>query len=178
MGVPWLNYNPLILINSSNQGKWWQASASREWFGYKFHVLMDVKHEVTLAYRISSTKMGNNELLPDLVHQVRAHLPPKRIKTLAYDKAADDEEVHDLLQDLGIQLVIHQRHLWKSEPEHLLPGHDGSSNIVYDEAGTVSCDDKVSEPAVRHPNAYLGREPERCTLKYRCPAKHAGWECL
>ena len=25
--------------------------------------------------------------------------------------------------------------------------------------------------------SYIGHEPERETLKYRCPAKHEGWEC-
>jgi len=25
--------------------------------------------------------------------------------------------------------------------------------------------------------AYIGHEPERETLKYRCPAKYEGWEC-
>jgi len=25
--------------------------------------------------------------------------------------------------------------------------------------------------------AYIGHEPDRGTLKYRCPAKHEGWEC-
>jgi hypothetical protein len=148
-----------------------------EWFGYKFHLLVDVKHEVTLAYVISSTKMGDNEVLPDLLQQARANLPAGRIKTLAYDKAADDEAVHELLHDAGIQPLIQHRHLWKTEPERLLPGHDGSSNIVYDEAGTLYCYDKVSDPPVRHPMAYIGHEPERGTLKYRCPAKHENWQC-
>jgi hypothetical protein len=148
-----------------------------EWFGYKFHLLVDVKHEVTLAYVISSTKMGDNEVLPDLLQQARANLPAGRIKTLAYDKAADDEAVHELLHDAGIQPLIQHRQLWKTEPERLLPGHDGSSNIVYDEAGTLYCYDKVSDPPVRHPMAYIGHEPERGTLKYRCPAKHENWQC-
>jgi Transposase DDE domain len=148
-----------------------------EWFGYKFHLLVDVKHEVTLAYLISSTKMGDNEMLPDLLHQARANLPAGRIKTLAYDKAADDEETHELLHEAGIRPLIQNRSLWKTESERLLPGHDGSSNIVYDEAGTLYCYDKVSEPPVRHPMAYIGHESERATLKYRCPAKHEGWEC-
>ena len=39
------------------------------------------------------------------------------------------------------------------------------------------CYDKVSEPPVRHRMAYIGHEPERGTLKYRCPAKHEGWTC-
>lgn len=148
-----------------------------EWFGYKFHLLVDVKHEVALSYRISSTKMGDNEVLPDLLQQAQANLPAGRIKTMAYDKAADDEAVHELLHDAGIQPLIQNRSLWKTEPERLLPGHDGSSNIVYDEAGTLYCYDKVSEPPVRHPMSYIGHEPERGTLKYRCPAKHEGWEC-
>ena len=59
----------------------------------------------------------------------------------------------------------------------MLPGHAGNSNIVYDEAGTLFCYDRASEPIVRHPMAYIGHEPERQTLKYRCPAKHEGWEC-
>jgi hypothetical protein len=148
-----------------------------EWFGFKFHLLVDVKHEVALAYQISSTKSGDNEILPDLLQQAQANLPAGRIKTLAYDKAADDEAIHDLLYDAGIQPLIQNRCLWKTESERLLPGHDGSSNIVYDEAGTVYCYDKVSDPPVRHPMAYIGHEPKRGTLKYRCPAKHQDWEC-
>jgi hypothetical protein len=148
-----------------------------EWFGYKFHLLVDVRHEVVLAYRVSSTKAGDNELLPDLLVEAQANLPAQRIKTLAYDKAADDEKVHELLHDAGIKPVIQNRALWKEDKERLLPGHDGSSNIVYDEAGTVYCYDQVSEPPVRHPMSYIGHEPSRETLKYRCPAKHEGWDC-
>src|SRR5271157_1256402 len=36
-----------------------QVTLVYEWFGYKLHLLVDVKHEVVLAYRISSTKMGD-----------------------------------------------------------------------------------------------------------------------
>jgi hypothetical protein len=67
--------------------------------------------------------------------------------------------------------------LWKDDKERMLPGHDGNSNITYDEAGTVYCYDKVSQPIVRHRMAYIGHEPERGTIKYRCPARHEGWEC-
>jgi hypothetical protein len=59
----------------------------------------------------------------------------------------------------------------------MLPGHDGSSTMVYQEDGTISCDDKVSEPPVRHRMASIGYEPQRPTLKYRCAARHEGWDC-
>ena len=148
-----------------------------EWFGYKFHLLVDVKHEVVLAYRISSTKAGDNEVLPSLVEEAQGNLPAGRIKTLAYDKACDDRKVHRLLDEAGIKPLIENRRLWKDQTEMMLPGHDGNSNIVHDEAGTVYCYDKVSGRPVRHKMSYIGHEPQRGTLKYRCPAKHEGWRC-
>ncbi len=148
-----------------------------EWFGYKLHLQVDVKHEVALSYEITDTKAGDGETLPTLLAQAQANLPPGRIQTLAYDKAADGNEVHQVLSDAGIKPVIQIRNLWKDEQEKMLPGHNGRSNIVYDEAGTLYCYDRVSQPIVRHPMAFIGYEPERETLKYRCPAKHQGWEC-
>lgn len=148
-----------------------------EWFGFKLHLLVDVKHEVALSYEITDTKAGDGETLPTILTQAQQNLPEGRIKTLAYDKAADTNDVHELLSGEGIKPVIHNRKLWKEEPLRMLPGHDGRSNIVYDEAGTLFCYDRVSEPMIRHPMAYIGHEPERQTLKYRCPAQHEGWEC-
>ncbi|MGA2621588.1 MAG: transposase, partial [Thermoguttaceae bacterium] len=72
-----------------------------EWFGYKLHLLVDVKHEVILAYWITSTKEGDGETLPILLEQAQANLPAGRIKTLAYDKAADDNHVHRVLSKAG-----------------------------------------------------------------------------
>jgi hypothetical protein len=148
-----------------------------EWFGFKLHLLVDVQHEVALSYEITSANTGDGETLSTLVQQAQRVLPEQRIKTLAYDKAADSNDVHELLDAADITPLIQLRSLWQSEHERQLPGHDGDSNIVYDEAGTVHCYDTVSQPIVRHEMAYIGHEPERKTLKYRCPAKHEGWTC-
>jgi hypothetical protein len=154
-----------------------QVTSVLEWFGYKLHLLVDVKHEVALSYEITDTKAGDGETLPALLTQAKNNLPRKRIKTVAYDKAADTNDVHALLHEAGIKPVVQIRSLWKEDPQRMLPGHDGNSNITYDEAGTVYCYDRVSEPMVRHRMAYIGHEPARHTLKYRCPAKHEGWKC-
>jgi hypothetical protein len=148
-----------------------------EWFGFKLHLIVDVKHEVVLSYEIADTKAGDAETLPVVLDQAQANLPDGRTKTLAYDKAADSDDVHKDLSGRGITPLIQMRSLWQTEPERLLPGHDGSSNVVYDEAGTIYCYDKVSDPPERHKMAYIGHEPQRGKLKYRCPAKHEGWEC-
>jgi Transposase DDE domain/Transposase domain (DUF772) len=146
------------------------------WFGYKLHLLVDVKHEVVLAYHITDTKTGDNEMIADLLAQAKKNLPPERIKTMAYDKAADDSKVHELLHEENVRPLIQNRTFKVEEEEKVLGGRT-PLNVVYDQAGTVYCYDRISEPAVRHPMAYLGREPERGTLKYRCPARHEGWPC-
>jgi hypothetical protein len=148
-----------------------------EWFGYKLHLLVDKKHEVCLAYEVTRPGVADAEKIPALVEQAEGNLPERRIETLAYDMAADDEKTHEYLSKKKIAPVIENRRLWKSEEERMLPGHDGRSNVVYDEAGTVYCYDKTREPAVRQKMAYIGHEPSRGTLKYRCPAMHGGWKC-
>lgn len=154
-----------------------QVVKAFEWFGYKLHLLVDVKHEVTLAYQVTSPKAGDGETLPALLAEGQQNLPAQRIRTLAYDKAADTNDVHAVLARAKIKPLIQIRSLWKQQTEQLLPGHDGTSNVVYDEAGTLHCYDRTSTPMVRHPMAYIGYEPARETIKYRCPARHEGWTC-
>jgi hypothetical protein len=99
------------------------------------------------------------------------------METLAYDKAADDEKVHECLQAHGIRPVIQNRALWKEEPERPLPGGRYPLHLVHEESGTVHCYDMVSKPPVRHRMSYIGYEHDRKALKYRCPARHEGWQC-
>jgi hypothetical protein len=148
-----------------------------EWFGYKVHLLVDVKHEVILAWEVTSPKTSDNAMIAPLLEQAEANLPEGRIETLAYDKAADDIKVHRLLDQHDIQPVIQVRSQWQNQTEQLVPGQEYRGNIVYAEDGTVSCYDTTSSPPVKHAMAYTGHEPSRGTIKYRCPAQHQGWEC-
>ena len=148
-----------------------------EWFGYQVHLLVDVQHEVTLAYHVSDTKRGDNEGIEALVEQAEANLPTGRIETLAYDKAADDGQVHAMLQGHGLQPVIEMRNLWSNEePTRGLGGHL-PLHVVHNEQGTIFCTDTLSEPPVMRPMTYRGHEKDRETLKYRCPAKVEGLVC-
>lgn len=145
-----------------------------EWFGYKLHLLVDVKHEVALAYHVSDTKLGDNEGIAPLLEQATANLGTSRIETMAYDKAADDKKVHEVLHEHGIKPVIQARALWKEEKEKVLRV---GLPLVYDEAGTVFCYDTVSDPPVKKAMACIGYEKDRETIKYRCPAMHDGLPC-
>jgi hypothetical protein len=145
-----------------------------EWLGYKLHLLVDVAHEVALAYQVSDTTAGDNEVVEALVEQAEANLGAGRIGTLAYDKAADDGKAHEALHERGIKPVIQARALWKEEKEK--PLRLGLP-VVHDEAGTVFCHDTVSGPPVRRQMACIGYEKGRGTIKYRCPARHDGLPC-
>ena len=148
-----------------------------ERFEFKLHLPVDVKHEVVLSYEITETKVGDGELLPVSLKPSEANLLPDRIETLAYDKAADSEAVHKLLSSKGITPLIQMPGLRQADPDRMLPGHEVSSRVVYTEDSTIYWYDKVKNPLVRHKMSYIGLESERETLKYRCPAKHEGWEC-
>jgi hypothetical protein len=147
-----------------------------EWFGYKLHLLCDSRHEVAVAYAVTPASTADNQPLAALALGAKANLPPARIDTLAFDKAADDHAVHEALTRAAIRPVIHNRALWKGETERVVEGA-GIGNVVHDEAGTLYCYDMVSDPPLRHRMAYIGHEPARGTLKYRCPAEHSSWRC-
>lgn len=149
-----------------------------EWFGYKLHLLVDVRHEVVLAWRVSGAGVHDSNEIEGLLGQAKANLPDGRIGTLAYDKAADDAKVHELLDEAGVKPLIRNRSMWKDGDAErgFGPGSRIPLHVVHDEAGTVFCFDDSPTP-VRRAMAYLGHEKSRGTLKYRCPARHEGFEC-
>ena len=53
-----------------------------EWFGYKLHLLVDAKHEVVLAYDVTTANAADCKSLPALVEQGQANPPENRIETL------------------------------------------------------------------------------------------------
>src|SRR4051794_2712773 len=123
------------------------------WHGYKHHLLVDVKHEVPLAYSITDANAGDNEHVKPLVQQAVANLPEGRIETLAYDKAADDVKGHESLHTQHIKPLIQNRALWQTDKEKTLAKTTKKRyplNVVHDEAGTIYCYDMVSAPPVRH----------------------------
>jgi hypothetical protein len=84
--------------------------------------------------------------------------------------------VHEFLHGQDIKPLIQNRNFKVEEPEKVLGGRT-PLHVVHDQAGTIFCYDKVSNPPVRHPMSFIGHEAERGTLKYRCPARHQGWDC-
>ena len=138
---------------------------------------MDVKHEVVLSYRITDAKAGDNEMIGDLLRQAKKNLPEDRIETLAYDKAADDGAVHELLHDEQVRPVIQNR-TFQARRTREGPGRPHAARTW---STTRPARRSATTGSVRRrcviAMAYIGHEAERGTLKYRCPARHGGWDC-
>lgn len=147
-----------------------------EWFGFALHLIIDRIHEVVIDWELTDANTHDATVLPDLLKRTVENLPEDRAKTLAYDKAADSAEIHETCDDVGVRAVIPIRELWKDEKERVLPGHEGE-NFVYDEEGTIYCYDMSGPEPVRRTMAFVGYEPSRGTLKYRCPAMAEGFTC-
>jgi hypothetical protein len=147
-----------------------------EWYGYKLHLLADVRHEVIVAAKVTEGTGDDAEQLADLLDQAQRVLPAERIQTLAYDKAADHQKTHALLAGHEIKPVIENRELWQDEMERVLE-NCRAANVVFDEAGTIYCYDMTSPVPCKRKMSYIGYEKSRGTLKYRCPARHEGIPC-
>jgi hypothetical protein len=76
--------------------------------------------------------------------------PALRQYALRLFQAADDHKTHELLGAQHIKPLIQNRALWKNQTEEMLPGHDGKTNVVHDEAGTLYCYDQASAVPVKH----------------------------
>lgn len=149
-----------------------------EWFGYELHLLVDVRHEVALAFDITDAEAGDNERVETLVDQAQRNLPEGRRETLAYDQAADDGKVHEVRHERDIKPVIENRACRPKEGEReKVIGGRVPLHVVYDEAGTVFCYDTTGPVPVRRAMSYAGHEKGRGTPKYRCPAKVEGFAC-
>ena len=149
-----------------------------EWYGYKLHLLVDVRHEVALAHHVTGANEDDAKTLPGVLDDALAALPPARMRTLAYDKAADGAPFHQALADREVKPVVQMRRQWRGKPYRELPGNtDRPVPICYDELGTVHCQACENGVPVYREMYFRGFEPERDTLKYSCPAIAHSFDC-
>lgn len=153
----------------------------KSWLGYKLHLVVDADCELPVAWKLTPASVGESPQLMELVQSIeRAH--PEllaRTETMAGDKGYDDgADKAALFDTYGIKPVIDTRDMAKGAMKPLDETHHDT--IYYSPTGTVCC--KVNPFELDDNKAYanmqfMGFEPERDTLKYRCPAAAFGFEC-
>ena len=155
-------------------GTGWQTI--KKWFGYTLHLVVDATYELPVGFRV--TKASVNEMpvaheILDEIEECHAQVL-KRCEYFGGDRGYDDGKMVKRCWDRHqIKPVIDIRNCWKDGEEERVVS--GQQNVVYNYRGQVSC--VCPRTGVQREMAYGGFESSRGTLKYRCPARHYGFEC-
>lgn len=149
------------------------------WFGFELHLLVDATHELPVNYRLTKASAAESPLLLPLVSETK-ELHPEVIENceeLSADKGYDSEKNNKDLYDFHrIHPIIDKRSDWKDTTDTTRPLFpDRADTVVYDVKGRICC--VCPKTGEMRPMAAWGFEPDRKTLKYRCPAAVFGFEC-
>jgi len=148
----------------------------RSWFGYKLHLVADATYELPVSFCVTKASVAEIPVAHDLFKKIKEKHPDivKRCEYGLGDRGYDDGKlIKKLWDEYGIKPVIDIRDMWKDGEETKVLG--SAWNVVYNYRGEVFCVNPNGEE--QREMAYGGFEKERGTLKYRCPAKHYGYEC-
>jgi hypothetical protein len=155
-------------------GSTWETFKS--WFGFKLHLIVDAEYELPIDYIVSGASASDITVGKKMVDDLAQNRPYvlRKADFLLGDKGYDATEIIvDLWDKHAIKSVIDIRDLWKNDGARLV---QGQYSVSHDYKGTVYCHCPVE--FVKRPMAFGGFEADRGTLKYRCPARHYGLECL
>jgi len=154
-------------------GSMWESVKS--WFGFKLHLIVDADYDMPVDYKVTKASASDIAIGRDMVAEIASNRPHtlKYAELFLGDKGYDDTQlITTLWNEHHVKPVIDIRDLWKIDSARLV---HGQSNVSHDYKGTVYCHCPVQWE--KRPMAFGGFEESRNTLKYRCPAKHYGFEC-
>lgn len=167
-------------------GKLWKQV--KRWFGYTLHVMADTHYEIPVAFHLTPASHSEQVELRAMIAEVFQETPElaDRCEDFAADRGLDCGKTKALLWDeYRIRPLIDTRELWREEKQ--MPDYDPTQpitrplypdradTIVHTEKGTVHC--HCPAEGVQRDMAFQGFEPDRNTLKYRCPAAAYGLNC-
>ena len=151
-------------------------SSKKKCFGFKIHVIVDVKYELPVAFFV--TKANASEIkcakvfIETMSKESRKHILEK-CRVFTADKGYDDEMLISMLTKNGIKAVIDKRTMWKEDEEKEVTGICGCH--YYDEHGNVYC--YSQDMGERHRMIPIGYDSDRDAQRFKCPVSHYGGTC-
>ena len=124
------------------------------YFGYKCHILSDVKHQVPLTGFVTPANRSDSPELPTLLEQAESQYSWFRPRYVMADRGYDSASNHEAVLDKDAAFICPMRK-WSSKQRY----------GIYDRNGTPSCEGEERME-------YLGTHPDRGHL-YKCPK----WGC-
>lgn len=148
----------------------------KRWFGYKLHLIADTTYELPVAFTVLPAHANEMPVMHRLLSSLESRRPEvlRKCEVFTGDRGYDDGKlVTRLWDEYGIKPVIDIRNTWKDpDPTRRV---SGTENVTYDWSGTIRC--MCPAMHTEREMAFGGFEKDRMTLKYRCPARHYGYEC-
>ena len=135
------------------------GSEDREFvFGYKVHLIADVRYGVPLAYIVLPANASDSTTLPAVVDKALERYEWLSPDHLMADRGYDSQANHKFLyEDRGIRPVIHMRKPPTRRGQKSL--YDG----IYDHKGRPTCPDGET------PMEYVQTDPKTGRHQFRCP---------
>jgi len=152
-------------------------SSKKKCFGFKIHLLVDVKYELPVAFIVTKANESDVTCGKALLKAIseddsRKHIL-ERCRFFMADKAYDDEKLIETLKENEIKAVIDKRDMWQDEEEKEVP--DSNCSRYYDEHGNVYCySEGMGE---RHRMIPIGYDSDRDAQRFKCPVLHYGGTC-
>jgi hypothetical protein len=128
-------------------------------FGFKAHIICDVKTELPIAYNVLSANSDEKKTMMDIINNISANLKG-RMEYLMLDRGYDGADMIRVVKSAGIIPIIDIRNCWK-DGEATKQYKD--TNIVYDYQGNVYyVDDKMNMRKMH----YEGFDRQKKCLRY------------
>ncbi len=155
-----------------------EKDTKKSWFGYTAHVLADVNYELPINFKLAPANESEHPQCNILVDQFLDSPLFARCDGFVADRGLDNDMLRAKQYRKGVLPVIDTRNLWQEknlEPDQLqVPSRslDDSvcDGIVRTECGDLYC--KCPQSGKIRPMSYQGRESQRGTLKWACPATY------
>lgn len=164
-----------VYRGQNKDGRLWEKVKS--WFGFRLHLIVDAQYELPVAFELTRASTAEGPVMHKLFDKLENNHPDV-LDTCKYsmgDRGYDDSKlISRLWDDYNIKPVIDIRNMWKDDETKMLGNY---WNIGYDYKGSVYCYSRDCGKLVQREMAFGGFEKDRNTLKYRCPAKHFGFNC-
>ena len=129
------------------------------YFGYRYHLLADVHHELPIEYTVTKASKGEREQFKKHIEMLPRE-KVEQIETACADKGYDSEDMIEFLKGKGIKPIIDIKNQWRGETTKQYKDTD----IVYTYDGKVYyVDDYGNMQSLK----YLGYDKVKDTLRYQ-----------
>lgn len=149
----------------SKNGKGEKVVKKRSWFGYRLHLIVDVKYELPVAYKVTQASNSEKTEMLKIWKDLNSERPEvvKKAKEFLADKGYDYSKLIEWLEKYEIIPIIDiQNHWEKGEKTKQYKGTD----LTYSYDGKVYWTDERGKEIRLN---YVGYDKETESLRYKFP---------